>query len=181
MALLPLVIAPNPIFKQKAEAVSAVDSSIQKLMDDMLETMYSEHGIGIAGNMVGVLKRLVVIDLFDNKKHDPIFMANPEVVAVSEEKQVVEEASICFPGIYAKVSRPKKITVKYLDYNNQPQTLEAEGLLSSCIQHEIDYLDGVTFVDYLSPVKRDVLLRKMKKIVKKGFAPHVHTAACNHG
>lgn len=180
MAKLPLILAPHPIFKQKAEAVGAVDSEVQKLMDDMLETMYSEHGIGIAGNMVGVLKRVVVIDLFNNRKHDPIFMANPEIIASSEELQVVEEASLCFPGIFSKISRPKKITVTYVDYHNQPATMEAEGLLSSCIQHEIDYLNGITFLDHLSPMKRDVLLRKMKKHGKK-FIPHVHSAACNHG
>lgn len=180
MAVLPLVIAPHPIFKQKAAPIDAVNADIQKLMDDMLETMYSEHGIGIAGNMVGILKRVVVVDLFENKKRAPIFMANPEVVTASEEKQVVEEASLCFPEIYAKISRPSHVTVKFLDYNNQQQTLEAAGLLSSCIQHEIDYLNGITFIDYLAPMKRDVLLRKMKKAIKKGYAPHVHSAACNH-
>lgn len=180
MAILPLVMAPNPIFKQKAEAIQSVDESVKTLMDDMLETMYSEHGIGIAGNMVGVLKRVVVIDLYENKTHDPIFMANPEVISASDETQVVEEASLCFPGIYAKITRPRQVKVKYLDYDNQPQEMEAEALLSSCIQHEIDYLDGKVFLDYLTPMKRDVLLRKMKKALKKGFKPHVHTAACNH-
>lgn len=180
MAILPLVMAPNPIFKQKAEAIQSVDESVKTLMDDMLETMYSEHGIGIAGNMVGVLKRVVVIDLYENKTHDPIFMANPEVISASDKTQVVEEASLCFPGIYAKITRPRQVKVKYLDYDNQPQEMEAEALLSSCIQHEIDYLDGKVFLDYLTPMKRDVLLRKMKKALKKGFKPHVHTAACNH-
>lgn len=178
MALLPLVMAPDPIFKKKAAAVTEVNDSVRAELDNMLETMLAEHGIGIAGNMVGILKQLVVIQL--QGQSDTFFMVNPEIIAKSQETQVVEEGSLCFLGIAAPVERPKKITVQFLDYHGKPQTLEAEGLLSSCIQHEVDYLHGLTFLDHLSPTKRDMLTRKMLKTKKRGFVPHVHTAACNH-
>lgn len=180
MAILPLIMAPHPIFKKKAESVQDVNDAIRTTLDDMLETMLSEHGIGIAGNMVGILKRLVVINLQGENDNTTLYMVNPEITAFSEEKQTVEEGSLCFLGIASPVDRPRKITVNYLDYHGTPQVLEAEGLLSSCIQHEVDYLNGVTFLDRISPMKRDMLVRKMNKAKKRGFVPHVHTDACNH-
>ncbi|MCE3232713.1 MAG: def1 [Rickettsiaceae bacterium] len=178
MTILPLIIAPNPIFKQKAKDVEAVDDSVRKLMDDMMETLAAEHAVGMGANMVGILKRIVVISLEEDGQTKKLFMVNPEVVGSSAEKQTFMEASICFPGISADITRPKNIKLKYLDYDGKPQELEAEGFLSTCIQHEIDYLDGKVFLDYLSPLKRDTLLRKMAKFKKN---QHVHGEACGAG
>ena len=180
MTVLPLIYAPDPIFRATAEPVAEVNDGIRAVLDDLYETMLAEHGIGIAGNMVGILKRLVVINLNGSQKEDTYYMVNPEVKALSDEKQVVEEASLCFLGIAAKVSRPKHIQVSYLDYLGKPQTLEAEGLLSACIQHEVDYLNGVTFLDCIPRVKKDILTRKMVKAKKRGAVPHVHSASCQH-
>jgi peptide deformylase len=176
MTALPLIIAPHPIFKQKAAPIAVVTDETRKLMDNMQETLSVEHGVGMAANMVGVLQRIVVINLEEDGKTRKLFMVNPEVVEASKETQVYMEASLCFPGISADVKRPKAIKVKYLDYDGKTQELSAEGFLSTCIQHEIDYLDGKVFLDYLSKLKRDTLLRKMEKYKK--FA---HSGACGEG
>ena len=180
MPALSLVIAPDPIFKMKSAPVE-VNAEIQKLMDDLLETIYSEQAAGIAAPMVGVLKQVVVIDLQEEGQKNPLFMANPEIIERSEEMQTFTEGSLCYPGISEKVTRPTKITVKYLDYNGVEQILTADDFLATCILHEVDYLHGVTFLDYVSKVKRDILMRKMAKFKKHGYKPHVHGEHCNHG
>jgi peptide deformylase len=181
MALLSLILAPDPIFNKTSSLVE-VNNETTKLMDDLLETMYYERGIGIAAPMAGKSHRVIVIDLQENGLKNPIFMANPEVIEKSGEIQVFEEGSLCFPGISAPITRASKITVKYLDYNGNEQILKAEGFLSSCVQHEIDYLNGIVFLKYLSPVKRDMLMRKMEKFkkLKLQHAHHEHTEFCNH-
>jgi len=179
MAHIPLVYAPNDIFRKKAIAVGSVDESLRTLVDSMFETMYLAHGVGIGANMVGVLKRIAIVDIQENGVRAPLTFINPEIIWRSDEKQVYEEASLSFPGISAQISRPKAIKLKYLDYNGQAQEMEAEGFLATVIQHEIDYLDGKTFLDYLSKLKRDTLMRKMIKHTKM-HPPHIHTANCNH-
>jgi peptide deformylase len=179
MSILPLVLAPHPIFKAKAPALEYVSDEIRMLLDDLRDTLYNEHGVGIAAPMVGILQPVIVVDIQENGVKNPIYMVNPEITARSEELQSFEEASLSFLGIAAQVSRPNKVTVRYLDYDGRPQEMVAEGFLATVIQHEMDYLKGMTFLDYVSPVKRDMLVRKMVKF-KKNYRPHVHGAGCNH-
>ena len=179
MALLSLVYAPNPIFKQKAEVVTVVDDTIRQLVADLFETMAFEQAVGMGANMVGVLKRVAVVDLNENGVSAPMAFINPEIVWQSDEMQEHEEASLCFVGISAKIMRPKAIRMRYLDRDGKPQEIEAEGFLSSVIQHEVDYLNGIVFLDHLSKMKRDMLLKKMHKHLKH-HPPHIHGAGCNH-
>ena len=138
-----------------------------------------ENGRGLGANMVGLLERIVVIHMWERDKLLTYSMVNPEIIEFSKETQVFEEASLSFPGISAKITRPKQIKVKYLDYNGNEQMLEADNFLSTVIQHEIDYLDGKIFLDYLSKIKRDMLINKMKKYIKN-HPPHIHTPFCSH-
>jgi peptide deformylase len=182
MPPLQLVLAPDPIFKKKSAPVASVTDEIRQLMDDMLHTLEAEQGVGIAAPMVDVLKRIVVINFKENDTHTKLFMVNPQLVEKSEEMQVFEEASLCYPGIFAEIKRPRHIKVKYLDYDGKPQELAAEGFLATCIQHEMDYLDGKVYLDYLSKLKRDTLLRKMSKFIKQYGTGHGHGCAsgCEH-
>lgn len=164
MARLPLVMAPHPIFKQQAQAVDKVDDAVRLFMDNLLETLYHEEGIGIAAPMVGVLQRIVIVDLQEDKQKAPLFCVNPVITMSSDTTQAFTEASLCFPGISAVITRPQTIGLRYVDYDGKPQEMTAEGFLATCLQHEIDYLNGITFLDHLSLMKRDMLLRKMKKI-----------------
>lgn len=163
MPVLDLVMAPNPIFRQKAVAIDNVNADVQALCDDMLETLYAERGIGIGANMVGVLKRVIVVDLQEDGIRKPLVCINPEIISTSKETETREEASLCFPGIRAEITRPNAVSIRYLDTNGAPQTLDAEGWLATVIQHEMEYLDGRTFLDNLSKMKRDRLLKKMQK------------------
>ena len=167
MANLKLVYAPDPIFRQIAEPVEAVDDGIRALLAGMFEVLYRERGVGLGANMVGLLKRLVVIDLQEGGVKTPIAMVNPEIIEKSDEMQIFEEGSLSYPAISAEITRPKSITVKYLDEQGAEQTLKAEGWLATVIQHEVDYLDGVVYLDYLTPMKRNMLLKKMKKFRKQ--------------
>jgi peptide deformylase len=178
MTSLSLIIAPNPIFKKKSAPVAQVTDATRKLMDNMMAMLATEHAVGMAASMVGILQRIVVINLEEDGKTHKLFMVNPEIVEKSDEKQVFMEASICFPAASADITRPKSIKVKYLDYDGKPQELSATGFLSTCIQHEIDYLDGKVFLDYLSPLKRDMQMRKVAKYNKRA---HVHSDACGAG
>ncbi len=132
----------------------------------MFEVLQIENGIGLGANMVGLLERIVVINMWERDKLLTYSMVNPEIIEFSKETQVFEEASLSFPGISAKIARPKQIKVKYLDYNGHQQILEADNFLSTVVQHEIDYLDGKIFLDYLSKIKRDMLINKMKRYMK---------------
>jgi peptide deformylase len=179
MALRSLVYAPDPIFKQKAQAVEVVDDAIRQLVDDMLETLEFEQGVGMGANMIGELKRIAVVDLHEDGVANPQVFINPEIIWRSDEMQTNEEASLCFVGISAEVTRPQAIRVRYLDRDGQEQELEADGFLACVIQHEVDYLDGITFLDHLSKMKRDMLMKKMLKHIKQ-HPPHVHGPGCHH-
>ncbi len=164
MARLPIIIAPDPRLKAKAELVAKVDADIRRLMDDMLETMHGANGIGLAAPQVGVLKRVIVVDTA--KKDEPpmrLRMANPEIVWASDDEVARDEGCLSFPDQFTEIRRPGKVRVRYLDHENEIREMEAEGLLAVCIQHEMDHLDGVLLVDRVSAVKRDMILRKLAK------------------
>ena len=168
MALLPILTAPDPRLKKISKPVDKVDGEIRKLMDDMLETMYAAPGIGLAAPQVGVLKRVLVIDIDrEGEKTGPLKMANPEIVDVSDEDASYEEGCLSVPEHYAEVERPAKVTVRYLDQDNEIRTIKAEGLLATCIQHEMDHLDGILFIDRISALKRNIILRKLVKARKE--------------
>jgi peptide deformylase len=168
MALKTILTAPDPRLKKKSLPVAAVDESVRQLMDDMLETMYAAPGIGLAAPQVDVLKRVIVLDIDrEDTKTGPLFMANPEIVEASEEDATYEEGCLSLPEHYSDVVRPAKVTVRYLDRDGQRQELVCEGLLSTCVQHEIDHLDGILFVDHISALKRNMILRKLLKARKE--------------
>lgn len=174
-----IIIAPNEIFRKKSQEVKEVNKEIQDIIDNMLKVLSKEKAVGLGANMVGVFKRIVIIDLHENNISFPIVMVNPIITFKSEEVQTIEEGSLCFPGISAMITRPKQIKVKYVDYDNNPQEMEAEGFLATVIQHEVDYLDGKIYLDYLSKMKRDILMSKMKKFIQM-HPPHIHNEHCNH-
>jgi peptide deformylase len=171
MALLPIITAPDPRLKKVCQPVEAVDGEIRRLMDDMLETMYAAPGIGLAAPQVGVLKRVIVVDIAgDDEQKQPLCMANPELVEVSDDDAAYEEGCLSLPEHYGEVARPARIRVRFLDRENEIRELEAEGLLATCIQHEMDHLDGILFVDHLTALKRNMILRKLLK-AKKSNTP----------
>ena len=171
MALLPIITAPDPRLKKVCAPVEAVDDQTRQLMDDMLETMYNAPGIGLAAPQVGVLKRVIVVDISgDDEENAPLFMANPELVAVSDDDASYEEGCLSLPEHYGEVIRPATIRVRYLDRENEIREMDAQGLLATCIQHEMDHLDGVLFVDHLTALKRNMILRKLLK-AKKSDTP----------
>lgn len=162
-----IIIVPDPVLKAKAQEVQSVDDAIRAQLDKMLETMYAAPGIGLAANQVNLLNRVLVMD-FDQREDDeaarnPIFMVNPEIIWESEEMSEMDEGCLSIPGQYAAVERPMEVRVKYLDYNGKEQEGSFHGLGSHCVQHEIDHLNGVLFVDYLSSLKRNMLLKKVLK------------------
>jgi peptide deformylase len=171
MALLPIIVAPDPRLARKAQSVTKVDDSTRRLMDDMLATMYDVPGIGLAAPQVGVAKRIIVVDCAkgDEKPH-PYKMANPEILWQSEEMMTANEGCLSLPEHYADVVRPAEVKVRYVDEQNEIRELHATGLLATCIQHEIDHLDGTLFVDHISSLKRNIILRKLSK-TKRQTAP----------
>ena len=179
MALLPIITAPDPRLKQIAKPVAKVDEGVRQLMDDMLETMYQAPGIGLAAPQVGVLKRVIVLDLAkEGEKPEPLQIANPDLLWVSDQDATYEEGCLSLPDHYADVARPAAIKLRYLDRENEIRTLEADGLLATCIQHEIDHLDGILFVDHISALKRNMILRKLLKAKKtaKPVGAHAENA-----
>jgi peptide deformylase len=168
MALLPILTAPDPRLKKKSLPVETVDAGVRQLMDDMLETMYDAPGIGLAAPQVGVLKRVIVLDIDrEDTKTGPLFMANPEIVEASDEDLSYEEGCLSVPDHYSDVVRPAKVTVRYLDRDGKQQDLACDGLLATCVQHEIDHLDGILFIDHISALKRNMILRKLLKARKE--------------
>lgn len=183
MKVLPLIIAPDPLLKQISKPVEKIDEALHQFMKDMVQTMYSEHGVGLAAVQVGKLKRILVIDI-DYKTEDhhhhhhdhgscggvhvtntnPRYFVNPEIIEFSKECSSYNEGCLSFPGARSEVVRPQKVKVKYLDFHGKEQVEEMTGLLSTCIQHEIDHLNGITFVDHISKVKREMIIKKMKKL-----------------
>ena len=170
MAQLPIITAPDPRLKIKARPVRAVDDKIRRLMDDMLDTMYGAIGIGLAAPQVGQSSRVIVLDVArEGEKPQPLQLANPEILWRSPELTTGNEGCLSLPEHYAEVTRPAKIRLRYLDYQNEIREIEASGLLAMCLQHEIDHLDGVLFVDHISSLKRGMILRKLIKS-KRGQA-----------
>jgi peptide deformylase len=164
MALLPIITAPDPRLKVKAKPVAAVDDDVRRLMDDMLETMYLAPGIGLAAPQVGVARRVIVVDVArEGEPRQPMKIANPEILWRSEELVTFSEGCLSLPEHYADVERPRAIKLRYLDYQNEVREIEIEGLLATCIQHEMDHLEGILFVDHISPLKRNIILRKLAK------------------
>ena len=164
MTILPVIIAPDPRLKVKCPPVDAVDDEVRRLMDDMLETMYHVPGVGLAAPQVGVHKRVIVVDA-SRKDEDPapVKLANPELVWASDKLGTYEEGCLSLPEYYAEVTRPDQVRVRYLDYDGEIREIEAEGVFATCIQHEMDHLDGVLFVDHISSLKRSIILRKLAK------------------
>ncbi|MEO3473174.1 peptide deformylase [Roseomonas sp. CAU 1739] len=166
-AILPILLVPDARLRAKAKPVAAGSGdAVRALSDRMLATMYAAPGIGLAAPQVGEMLRLVVIDLQKEEARDPLVLVNPEVVAESDDLATREEGCLSLPGQYAEVTRPARVKVRYLDLTGAKREIEGEGLLSACLQHEIDHLNGVLFVDYLSALKRNMLLRKLAKELK---------------
>ena len=164
MALLPVRLLPDPVLRRKAAPVEAVDDEVRELLEDMLETMYDAPGVGLAAPQVGVSKRVVVMDCGEDEEEPrPIRMVNPEITWRSEEMVTREEGCLSIPDHHGDVSRPGEVTVRYLDENGKEREMTADGLLATCVQHEIDHLDGVLFIDHLSRLKREMITRKMTK------------------
>ncbi|MFI4983677.1 MAG: peptide deformylase [Rickettsiales bacterium] len=179
MAVLNFIIAPHPIFKQKATPVAEVNDNVRSIANDMLDTIYHEGAIGIGSNMVGVTHKIAVIDLRENNTKTPLVLINPEITKYSQETESADEGSFSFPGIIVSVPRATEVTVTFLDLEGKQQTLTAQGFLARVIQHEVDYLYGKTFLDYTSKLKQNMLISKMLKYIKNN-PPHVHGAHCNH-
>jgi peptide deformylase len=170
MSLLPIVTLPDEkILREVSKPVAAVDSHVKKLWDDMLETMYHAPGIGLAAIQIGVPQRLLVIDLSkDGEEKKPLFVANPEIVWSSEAQSDYEEGCLSIPDYYDMVSRPAEIKVRYLDRQGEAMELHATGLMATCLQHEIDHLNGVLFIDHISRLKRERVLKKFQKAQRLG-------------
>ena len=166
MAVLKVYEYPHPILKKKASEVEAVDDELRKFLDDMLETMYHAVGVGLAAPQVGVSKRIVVIDIShdDEDKMDPLYMVNPKIVWKSEEKVCGEEGCLSVPEQKAEVERFAAVKVEYLDYHGNKQILKAEDFLAIAVQHELDHLDGILYIDRISRLKRQMLLKKLQKL-----------------
>ena len=163
MSVLPLVFGPDPIFRKRADVVADVTPAILSLTEDMLETLYHHNAVGIGANMVGVLQRIIVVDLQRDGKREPLVCLNPEILAQSSVTQTNNEASLCFPGISAAITRSEKIEMRYMDLDGVSNTIEAEGWFAAVLLHETEYLNGRTFLDNLSKMKRDRLIKKMLK------------------
>jgi peptide deformylase len=164
MALREILTVPHPVLKQVSEPVEGVDDALRALMDDMLETMYAAPGIGLAAVQVGVAQRVIVMDLArEDEEPQPRYLVNPEILWRSDDMAVREEGCLSVPEIYDEVERPARVKVRYLDYHGQQIEEDAEGLYAVCIQHEMDHLEGVLFIDHLSRLKRERAVSKVKK------------------
>jgi len=165
MAIRPILIAPNPRLKVVCAPVLRVDDDVRRLFDDMLETMYAAPGIGLAAPQLGVARRMIVADVSQREgERAPHFLADPEIVSVSDETVLTSEGCLSFPDHYAEVERPARAVLRFRGYDDERHETEVDGLLARCLLHEIDHLDGVLFVDYLSKLKRDIILRKLQKL-----------------
>jgi len=170
MAIRKILTEPNEILRQKSQNVEKVDNEIQQLMHDMLDTMYAAPGIGLAAIQVGIPKRVIVLDISkDNKIKNPMYFVNPEIVWKETEKATYEEGCLSVPNQFAEIDRPKGCHVKFLDYFGIPQFLKINGLLATCIQHEIDHLEGILFIDYLSKLKKSMIIKKLSKHKKENI------------
>jgi peptide deformylase len=167
MPIKPLIILPDPILRQVSKPVERVDAPLRKLADDMLATMYDAPGIGLAAIQIGEPLRLLVIDLAkEDETPAPHVFINPEILSSADTRSVYEEGCLSIPDYYAEVERPASVRVKYLDRDGKLQEMEAEGLMATCLQHEIDHLNGVLFIDHISKLKRDMVVKKFKKLAR---------------
>lgn len=178
--ILDLVLSPDPLLKEVSHKVEKVDKELQTFMKNMLETMYHQHGVGLAAVQVGMLKRILVMDVdynaeptsdlndtkFSISNQNPRFLVNPEIIESSSSLSTFKEGCLSFPGARSNITRPKEVTVKYLDFNGDEKIENMTGLLATCVQHEIDHLNGITFVDHISKIKRDMIIKKMAKLNK---------------
>ena len=163
-----IVIEPDPILRKKSKTIEKVDDELRILLDDMLETMYAAPGIGLAAVQIGILKRLIVIDISkDKEKKNPLFLINPEIISLSNKTTIYEEGCLSLPGHFAEIERPAECQIKFIDYEGKEKELKADGLLATCIQHEVDHLNGILFVDYLSKLKKDMIIKKLIKHKKE--------------
>ena len=164
MAVKPILTEPNKILRQISKPVERVSKEEQILMDDMLETMYAANGIGLAAIQIGVPKRIIVMDIKrNNEKKEPRYFINPVIQNKNSEKATYEEGCLSVPNQFAEIDRPSTCVVEYLDYDGKKQILSADGLLAICIQHEIDHLEGILFIDYLSKLKKSIIVKKLSK------------------
>jgi peptide deformylase len=190
MPILPLVIAPDPRLNQPSQAVKAITADIKKLAADMLETMYASNGIGLAAVQVGVHLRMIVVDVdwpsprYDKeddagqkRERKPLVLINPEIIEASADTNLYNEGCLSFPDQYSEVDRPAEALVRFTDLNGKEQTLRARGILCTCIQHEIDHINGVVFVDHISKLKREMILKRLRKQKRQGAfdAPNTHS------
>ena len=163
-----IVIEPDPILRKKSSVLEKVNSEIRNLLDDMLQTMYEAPGIGLAAVQIGILKRIIVIDISkEEEEKKPIFLINPEITFRSKKTSVYEEGCLSLPGHFAEIERPAECHLNFIDYNGKRKELKAKGLLATCIQHEIDHLNGILFIDYLSKLKKDMIIKKLIKQKKE--------------
>ena len=169
MALLDILTVPNPVLKQVSTPVERVDDDLRRLMDDMLETMYAAPGIGLAAIQVGVPKQVIVMDLArQGEPPQPRYFVNPQILWSSEDTAPYEEGCLSVPEVYDEVDRPARVKLRYLDYHGQEVTEDAEGLFAVCIQHEMDHLKGVLFIDHLSRLKRERAVARVRKLARTG-------------
>ena len=163
-----ILTEPDSFLRKKCEPLEKVDVDTKKLMDDMLETMYAAPGIGLAAVQIGILKRVVVIDVSKvEEERKPLFLVNPEIIHQSKNTSIYEEGCLSLPGQFAEIERPAECIVKYIDYNGKEKELKSDGLLATCIQHEVDNLNGILFIDYLSKLKKDMIIKKLVKQKKE--------------
>ena len=163
-----ILIEPDPILRKKCESLEKVDTDVQNLMQDMLETMYDAPGIGLAAIQIGILKKIIVIDISKKEEEKkPLFLINPQIVHQSSTTSIYEEGCLSIPGQFAEIQRPAECVVKFVDYYGKEQELKAGGLLATCIQHEVDHLNGILFIDYLSKLKKDMIIKKLVKHKKE--------------
>ena len=163
MTIKTIIIEPNEILRQVSKPVQTVGNEERKLMDDMLETMYAANGIGLAAIQIGIPKRIIVMDISKDGEKNPMYFVNPTIKIKDKEKITYEEGCLSVPDYFAEVDRPKYCEVEYLDYNGESKVLEADGLLATCIQHEMDHLEGILFIDYLSKLKKTMIVKKLSK------------------
>ena len=163
---MPIVKLPDPLLRQTSTPIERVDGEVLKLADDMLDTMYDAPGIGLAAVQVGVLKRLIVLDVSETEEPDPLVLINPEIKSLGAETRIHEEGCLSIPDYHIEIERPASLVVGYIDRDGKPRELVAEGLLATAIQHEIDHLNGKLIIDFLSRLKRDIVVRKFKKMAR---------------
>jgi peptide deformylase len=168
MAIRKILVEPNEFLRKKSSPVEHIDDELRGVMDDMLETMYAAPGIGLAAIQIGVPKRVIVIDLTkQDEPKNPMFFINPEIVEKSITNSSYEEGCLSVPGQFAEIDRPDKCHIKYLDHYGNPTEIKTEGMLATCIQHEIDHLEGILFIDYLSKLKKSIIAKKLSKQKKE--------------